>query len=127
MAEFSIVEAAFAGPRLIVRDPRTYLIWVGFQLLCGAVYVAFVLLVFGSALKAIYDAVMTSQVPAQSVFLGLLPKMALSFLIIVPLAIVYFSMTRAAPVRAILNDDRSDRWGYLRLGADEMRVFGAIF
>lgn len=127
MAEFSIVDAALAGPRLIVRDPRTYLVWVGFQLLCGAVYVAFVVLLFGSALKAIYDAAMASQVPAQSVFLSLIPKMALAFLIIVPLAVVYYSMTRAAPVRAILHDDRRDRWGYLRLGADELRVFATIF
>jgi hypothetical protein len=50
----------------------------------------------------------------------MIPRVGLAFLILFPLALLYQAIRQNAATRAILKPD-DDRFGYLRLGADELR------
>jgi len=127
MAEFSVVDAALAGPRLIARQPRTYFVWVLFHALVGGAYLALCWLLFGSIFRTILESAIANKEPARELFLSLIPRFGLAILIIIPAAIIYFAVTRTAPLRAFLQSERPDAFGYLRLGADEGRVFVTLF
>jgi hypothetical protein len=127
MAEFSIVDAALSGPRLIARQPRTYFLWVLFHAVVGGAYLALCYLLFGSIFRSIFQAAIANQQPSRELFLSLIPRFGLAILVIMPAAIVYFAVTRTAPLRAFLQSKRPDAFGYLRLGGDEVRVFVTLF
>jgi MFS family permease len=123
---FSIVEAALAGPRLIRRKPMVFLAWVGFQLLALAAYAALLILLFGTFFQTLFDSLSKQAEPPAELFLSLIPRFGIAFLIIVPAAILYLAVTRAAPARAYVRPE-DDRFGYLRISVEEWRVFAVIF
>lgn len=116
---FQGTEAAFEGFRVVRRNPSTILFW-------GLAYMAFFVLFFGlfggslATLMATAQQAETSQPSQQE-----LEALGLSYLtfmaVVVPLSLVFGAVLNAAVARSVLTP-ADKRWGYLRLGADEMRV-----
>jgi hypothetical protein len=58
--------------------------------------------------------------------IGLIGRMFLGILLLIPLGLVFSAMRRAAANRAVLSPEESSL-GYLRFGADELRLVVVIF
>jgi len=117
---FSATDAAFEGFRVVRRRPIVAVMW-------GLVYLVLLLAVFGlfadrwAGIMAAAEALERSSSPSEADIqaLGFAYMGLLSWL--VPLGLVFGAVLSAAVARAVLRPEES-RWGYLRLGMDEVRV-----
>jgi hypothetical protein len=124
MAEFSIQDVAFTGFGVVRQHPKALFAWwlfaLAFSMLLGA---AFVGLAGPDFVKLIAISGQPTTAPAQ--FMALMGRLAPAYLIFVVLALVSNAFLSAAMIRAVLRP-RDDRFGYLRLGADELRQLGLL-
>lgn len=126
LSQFSVVEAALSGPRLLLRKPAVILVLIAFNVVALAIYLIVMTALFGDMVRQLLDMIASGATPTPQFFLPLIPKAALAFLIMLPLTLVYRAVPRAAITRAILfpNDDA---FGYVRFGGDELRLAMVIF
>ncbi|WP_269716380.1 hypothetical protein [Caulobacter sp. NIBR2454] len=121
MSKFSSSDAAFEGFRLARHHPRAVLIWAGASFLTTiAVGVLTALLFTGSLAKAGGDID-----PADAALTLDLVRDALISLL---LGLMIISVYLNAVYRAVLKSDdfHEDRYGYLRVGREELRTAGAV-
>lgn len=117
---FSATDAAFEGFRVVRRHPVVALAW-------GLTYLLLYVVMFGfgadkwAALMAAGEALEQSANPSMADIQALGPIYASAFLMAVPLGLVIGAVLSAAVARSVLRPNES-RWGYLRLGMDELRV-----
>lgn len=117
---FSILEATLSGFRLIQKKPGVLVVWAAFGFLMFLGFVAVILLTVGGALMgALQQAGAVSQSPGVllSAAGGVVGMLAVGL----PVAMLVSAMYQAAAYRVVLEPAR-DRWGYLRIGLDEVRV-----
>lgn len=117
---FSATEAAFEGFRLARRSPLTILIW-------AAAYIVFLLFFFalaGGSFIAVMAAANDLQGVTNPTPQDLEPVLAAYAGIawIIPLSLALSTVLYTAALRAVLFPGES-RFGYMRLGKDELRVF----
>ncbi|HEY5070815.1 MAG TPA: hypothetical protein VII63_02175 [Caulobacteraceae bacterium] len=123
MTDFSATDAAFTGFRLVRENPRAVAVWAVVQIAISLGFGVLLALTAGSALMAIQSQGFAKQDPAQvmATFRQLLPMYAA----IAVFAVVFYPVLYAAMARAVLKPD-DDRFGYLRLGRDELRQLGLL-
>ncbi len=120
---FSATEAAFAGFRLLRREPVVGLTWAGLMLALGLAFGAVTVVAVGPVLAEMAAAGAQPDPAVQMRLVGrLLPLYALSF----PLALALYGVFYAAVNRAILRP-QDKGFAYLRLGADELKQVGVLF
>ncbi|MDB5479187.1 MAG: hypothetical protein JWO83_240 [Caulobacteraceae bacterium] len=124
MADFSIQDVAFTGFRVVRQHPRALLAWwlfsLAFSLLVGVVFVG---LAGPDLARLMAVSGQPNRDPAQ-VF-ALVTRLAPAYLVFMVLALASNAILGAAMIRAVLRP-QDDRFGYLRLGADELRQLGLV-
>lgn len=124
MASFSATDAAFEGFRLTKEQPRTLLIWAAFNLAISVVSLVLLIGLGGSSLAAMMEmeqAAGAQADPAQA--MEALRSLGLIYALVLPVALITQSMLGAAVYRAVLRP-ADGGVGYLKLGADELRLIG---
>ena len=117
---FSATDAAFEGFRVVRRHPIVALVW-------GLTYLLLYVVMFGfgadkwANLMAAGEALEQSANPSIADFQALVPLYSSAFFLAAPLGIAIGTVLSAAVARSVLRPQES-RWGYLRLGMDEVRV-----
>lgn len=119
---FSASDAAFEGSRVVRRRPLTVVWW-------ALAYIAFFAVFFAVTAGSLVSVMATVQALERSgeptfedaralamAYLGL-------FGMAVPLSFVFGAILHAAVARSVLRPEQS-RFGYMRLGMDEVRVLG---
>ncbi|MDG2522508.1 hypothetical protein P7B02_13230 [Caulobacter segnis] len=121
MSKFSASDAAFEGFRLARHHPRAVLIWAGASFLTTiAVGVLTAVLLSGSLARAGGDVD-----PANATLtLELMRDALISLLLGLAIISVYLNGVYRAVLRS--DDFHEDRWGYLRVGREELRTAGAV-
>ncbi|MFC5343285.1 hypothetical protein ACETK8_07605 [Brevundimonas staleyi] len=118
---FSATEAAFEGFRVVRRHPLAILFWA----LAYAVFFAAFFGLFGSSLATLMattESMEGGQASPQD--LEALGQTYFGFMgLVMPLALVLGAVLNAAVARAVLRPAEK-AFGYMRLGADELRVLG---
>ena len=120
---FSASDAAFEGFRVVRRHPFALVFWA---LLYIVVIGGAFLLVGGSMVDMMASATRLEASGNQPTLEELAPLMrsyALMIGVLMPLSLLVSAVLAAAVSRAVLRPTES-AFGYLRLGADEMRVLG---
>ena len=113
-------DAAFEGFRIVRRHPQTVLFWALLYLLFFAVFFA----VFGSTLAGVManaKALESAGEPSMAELQGLGSSYMVMLGLALPLALVLGGVLNAAVARAVLRPSEK-RFGYMRLGSDELRV-----
>lgn len=122
MANFSIGDVAFTGPRMLRERPVLLAWWGGAHLLFSLVVTLILVGVAGPALSALQShahGAPPDRAAAMQSFGAILPAYGLMLLIMLAVYAVFY----AAMNRAVLQP-ADDRFGYLRLGRDELRQAG---
>ena len=122
MAEFSIQDAAFTGFRVVREHPKAVAVWglsaLIFSLILQVVFVPMV----GPALTMLHSATPQARAdPARA--LAALGQLAPSYALFLVVATIFYSFLYAAMNRSVLRP-ADDRFGYFRLGGDELRQLG---
>lgn len=121
MAEFSATDAAIEGFRLAGRKPGAVAIWSIAQLLFALVGGALMVLLVGADANAVMgpDSAASWDDPSKAMTMaaGALRVGAVSWLLVLP----WKAFMMCAVYRAVLQPQES-RFGYLRAGADELRM-----
>jgi xanthosine utilization system XapX-like protein len=124
MADFSIQDVAFTGFRVVRQHPRTLVAWWLYALVFSLVVSAVFTGLAGQDLaRLVSSSGQPTRDPAQ--LLALLGRLAPAYTGLLVLALVSNAILGAAMIRAVLRPD-DDRFGYLRLGADELRQLGLL-
>ncbi len=119
---FKATEAAFEGFRIARRKPLTILIW-------ALAYAAFFVACFAIAgpmilnMMSIATALEDVAEPSLQDVMGLMQTVGALMLFILPLSLVFSAVLNTAVARSVVRPEQS-RFGYLRLGSDELRVLG---
>jgi len=124
MASFSASDAAFAGFAFVRRKPRAVAIWAIVLLVVSMGFSALVLSQFGpllDRLATVPPETLQDPVKAVAIYRQLLPVEGDAFLF----ALVFYPIVFSAMNRAVLRPAES-RFGYLRLGGDELRQLGLM-
>ncbi len=117
---FQAMDAALEGFRIAREKPKAMLIWAGASLLLSLASMIGVVLLFGGSLNEMMEMSRTQTTdPAES--MALLGRMAALYVFILPVALLVFSIFTAAVYRTVLRPSDS-AFGYLRLGATELRM-----
>jgi hypothetical protein len=119
--EFNISEAALSGLNLFRRKPVVYGWWLVFNLLFIAAALGLIYLLFAGWVQQLVSIATTKGEPTPAMVLSIFPRIGLAILVLLPAGLVFNAIRQGAATRAILNPD-DDRFGYLRLGGDEMRL-----
>jgi hypothetical protein len=122
VAEFSIQDAAFAGFRVVRGHPAALGVWAAFGLVVSLVTNTVAVALIGPQLQALVQALSQSP-PDGAALLSLSSQMAPGYLLIMPISLVFNAVLTAGMMRAVLHPIDS-RFGYLRLGSDELRQLG---
>jgi hypothetical protein len=124
---FSATEAAFEGFRLVRRDPKVLLFWGLLYLLVTVGQLVMMYLhreqiaVGLAAMEALATRKMTTPEDLTA-FLEAYNQAASYGIWLLPLSLVVGAVMSAGIARAVLFPEEKSRFGYLRLGADEVRV-----
>ena len=119
MPDFSATEVAFTGFRFVREHPRTAAAWAAVQLVISGILGAVLTALAGPALTQLQaQGMQGSRDPAQA--LALLHQLLPVYLLLIPFALIFYPVLYAAMSREVLRPGEG-RWGYLRLGMDEVR------
>ena len=122
MPSDSIVDAALSGFRLVRERPRTIAVWAGVHLVFTLGIGLAMVLTGGAALAQLTAASATSRTdPSQT--LALLGQVAPMYLLLLVAFALYYAVFMAAVNRALMQPDDA-RFGYLKVGVDELRQLG---
>lgn len=118
---FSATEAAFEGFRVVRRRPMALIFWTLFYL----VMIAAALAVLGGSLIGLMSTVQELEqaggTPTADDVMPVLQAYLAIFAVILPFSLIASAVLYAAVSRSVLRPNES-RFGYLRLGMDEVRV-----
>jgi hypothetical protein len=118
MSQLSVTDAALEGFRIPREQPRALLWWIGFQILTSLVTGLGVLLVAPDAMRALQTPIDLANPNAS---LDMMRRVMPIYTVILPIGLLVQSVSCAAIYRIVLG--RGDaRFGYMRLGADELRL-----
>jgi hypothetical protein len=124
MEVVSISDAAFTGFRIVRERPKAVAVWAAVQLVTSLILAAALVVMAGRAfmrLQAIGDAAKMGAGEFAAIFQQLAPFYGLALIFLMAFnAVLYGAMNRAVMRPA------DDRFGYFRLGADELRQFGVL-
>ena len=127
MADFSVQDAAFTGFRVAREHPRALLVWAAASVILQLVIQSAMIGMAGPAmtqLTAFFASAATDpgHVDMQKfmlVYEGILP----AYLVILPISLAFGAVVSAAMNRVVLRP-AEERFGYFRLGGDELRQLG---
>lgn len=125
MRDFSIAEAALVGFRLTREQPRAIGVWAVLNLAFSVVSLLVMLSVAGPALGALRATSEDAAAQDPTATLALLNELLPTYGLIMAIWLVFSAVMATAATRAVLRPDES-RLGYVRLGADEVRVLLAM-
>ena len=120
MTTFSPSDAALEGFRLTRERPRVLLIWSVFQFVVSVLMATLMISLGVQHLMAVEEAGAGGQTDAATV-LAELRDLAPIYLVMLAVGLVFTAIMAAAVYRAVL-EPGDDRRGYLKLGADELRL-----
>jgi hypothetical protein len=121
---FSATDAVFEGFRVVRRQPMTLIWWTLFYMATFAVAMVLLgenLIRLVSALEALE----TVGNPTPEDFAPVLQIYMSVFAVVLPVSLIAAAVVYAAVSRAVLRPEAS-RFGYLRIGRDELRVLVVI-
>nr|WP_313632580.1 glycerophosphoryl diester phosphodiesterase membrane domain-containing protein [Brevundimonas naejangsanensis] len=120
---FNATESAFEGFRLARRAPLAILAWAGAYV---AFFAVFFIVAGGSLVNIISLAEQVEQNPSPSMSdLTMLGQAYGAMMgLALPLSLLFSAVLAAAVARSVIRP-QDKRFGYLRLGRDELRVLGA--
>jgi hypothetical protein len=122
MAEFSIQDAAFTGFRVVREHPRALGIWALYALVLSLMLGVILVALMGPGLAELTAAnAEATKDPAR--VLAAAGRLAPGYVLLLVVALVFNSILGAAMIRAVLAPAEA-RFGFLRLGADELRQMG---
>jgi hypothetical protein len=125
MADFSIQDVAFTGFGVVRRHPKALVAWWLYALVFSLAFGAVLVTLAGSdAEKLLPFSGQQSADPYRA--LDLLDRHASAYVALLVLSLISQALLGAAMIRAVLRP-QDDRFGYLRLGADELRQLGLVF
>lgn len=120
MATFSPTDAALEGFRITRERPRVLLVWAVANLLISVVMGLMLIGLFGPTLAEM-EAMSQQGSDDPTEALAMLQKLAPLYMLMIPAGLLVIAVTSAAVYRVVLRPDDS-RFGYLRLGRDELRL-----
>ena len=117
---FQATDAALEGFRIAREKPKAMLIWAAASLLISVGTSLGMVSLFGGQLNEFMDMSRDqSSDPAEA--MAMISQVALLYAFILPVALVVFATFTAAVYRSVLRPAES-AFGYLRLGAAELRI-----
>ncbi len=122
MAEFSISDAALTGFRVVREHPRAVLVWAAFQLVFSILMRTLIAATASPDLMALFANPGALDPTRAALMLTQMMRMAM---VLLPFALAFYAMLLAAMNRIVLRP-AEDRFGYLRVGRDELRQLGLI-
>ena len=125
MDSFSISDAAFTGFRIVRQRPRAVVAWAVIQLAVSLVLGGAAIALAGPDLMRLRDLGPTATARESGEVLALLGRLAPIYGLIVVFFLVFSPVLNAAMNRAVMRP-ADDRFGYFRLGADELRQFALM-
>jgi hypothetical protein len=119
MATFSPTDAALEGFRLTREKPRVLLAWSVANLFISVIMALSLIAMFGPMLAELEAVNANSDDPSQA--LAVFEKLAPLYALVLPAGLIVIAVWSAAVYRAVLRP-ADNRFWYLRLGADELRL-----
>lgn len=123
---FSVTDAAFAGFRVLQRNPILVAFWAVLLFVFNIASLLLIAALAGPAMAELQAAGQAGASADPQVMMRSLAQVGPVYLIIIAVSFLYYGMIYAAANRAILNPDDS-RYGYLRFGAAELRQALLLF
>jgi hypothetical protein len=124
MAGFSIQDAAFTGFRVVREHPRALGVWAVYALLLSIVFGVILVGLMGSDLADLTAASAQGGTPRDTArAMAALARLTPGYVLFMAVGMVFNAILGAAMIRSVLRP-LEDRFGYLRLGADELRQLG---
>lgn len=120
MTTFSPTDAALEGFRLTRERPRAFATWSVFQFGVSLV-MGFVIIKLGGQHLMALESVGASGDADPAAVMAEFRALAPLYAVLLPIGLLMMSVVTAAVYRSIL-EPADDRWGYLRIGADELRL-----
>lgn len=121
---FSPADAALEGFRIARERPRVLLVWAALNLIVSIVMTIVLVSMFGETLIELEAmSPQGAEDPAQA--MALLERLAPLYALMIPAGLLLIAVTSAAVYRIVLRP-HDDRFAYLRLGADELRLVGLM-
>lgn len=120
---FNATESAFEGFRLARRAPMALLAWAAAYIVFFAVFFA---VAGGSLINIINlaEQIEQSAEPSMDDLMVVFRAYGSMMLLALPLSLLFSAVLTAAVARSVLRPE-DKRFGYLRLGRDELRILGA--
>lgn len=119
MATFSPTDAALEGFRILRERPRAVLIWIGVNLAVSLVVWTLLISMFGTTLVELEQMGGGSGDPEEA--MAVAGRIAPLYAVMLPIGLAVMAVFSAAVYRVVLRPS-DDRFGYLRVGRDELRL-----
>lgn len=120
MAEFSATDAALAGFRFVKERPRVLLVWAGAQLVFSLVFSALMVVFIGPQMNRLMAAQYGGAKPDMAQMQAMWAVLGPLYALMLPAMLAFYAILYALFSRAVLRP-ADDRFGYLRLGKEELR------
>lgn len=117
---FQAMDAALEGFRIAREKPKALLIWAAASLLISLGSSAGMVLLFGGTLNEFMDMGRTGNDDPAEV-MSMMGQVGLLYAFLLPIALLIFAIFTSAVYRTVLRPSES-AFGYLRLGATELRM-----
>lgn len=124
MTDFSIPEVAFTGFRVVRERPMVVMIWAMILLIVAVTAASLLVGLAGPEFMRLQALAAQASIDPRMAR-ALLPRLAAPYVLILPLGLVTFALFLAAMNRAVFEPE-DDRFGYFRLGGDELRQLGLV-
>jgi hypothetical protein len=124
MTEFSIQDAAFTGFRIVREHPKALVAWAAYALALSVVFTAILIGAMGRDLAILSAGGAPGAQPSPEM-LAALGRLVPGYLLLIVAGMVSNSVLGAAMIRAVLRP-AEDRFGFFRLGGDELRQLGLV-
>lgn len=121
---FSATDSVFEGFRVVRRHPMTLVYWTLFYI---ATLALAMLLLGGNLVQLVsaMEALEGTGNPSPEDFMPVLQIYMSVFAVVLPVSLIAGAVVYAAVSRAVLRPEES-RFGYLRMGRDELRILAVI-
>ena len=122
MSEFSIQDAAFTGFRVVREHPKALAVWALYALILSLVIAAIVVSVMGPDFAKLMEVQAPHRQSVQET-VALFRRLAPGYAMAIVVGLASNAVLGAAMIRSVLRP-RDERFGFLRLGGDELRQLG---
>ena len=117
---FSATEAAFAGFRLLQREPTTLLIWAALLAAVGLGLGMLTVVTIGPVFSQL-QSMPTGPTADPAAGLALFQRLGPLYALILPLTLLFYAVAYGAVNRAVLRPTAAPGFGRLAVGGDELR------